>query len=156
MSLERFVHPQIGAKRVNEITSGDVMRVLLPIWNDKRATATKLKSRIAGVEGAYQRGDGHSSTGGLLKSGVRQPRFWRPPPHPPRTPRLHPPRTQCPLISEEPLLQGSGRTQALRALLQAEQERGPDFLRLANALSALYPRGSDEKQLLDAMLLAAR
>ena len=54
------------------------------------------------------------------------------------------------------LLQGSGRTQALRALLQAEQERGPDFMRLANALSALYPRGSDEKRLLDAMLLAAR
>ena len=54
------------------------------------------------------------------------------------------------------LLQGSGRTRALRALLQAEQERGPDFLRLANALSALYPRGSDEKRLLDAMLLAAR
>jgi len=41
-------------------------------------------------------------------------------------------------------------------LLQAEQERGPDFVRLANALSALYPRGSDEKRLLDAMLLATR
>ena len=48
-SLERFVYPQIGSKRVNEISSGDVMRVLLPIWNDKRATATKLKSRISGV-----------------------------------------------------------------------------------------------------------
>jgi hypothetical protein len=32
---------------------------------------------------------------------------------------------------------------------------GPDFLRLANSLSALYPKGSDEKRLLDAMLLAA-
>ena len=53
------------------------------------------------------------------------------------------------------LLQASGRSQALRNLLQAEQERGPDFLRLANALSALYPRGSQEKRLLDAMLLAA-
>jgi putative DNA methylase len=52
------------------------------------------------------------------------------------------------------LLQSSGRTNALRALLTAEQERGPDFLRLANALSALYPRGSEEKRLLDAMLLA--
>ena len=52
------------------------------------------------------------------------------------------------------LLQAGGRTNALRALAQAEQERGPDFLRLANALSALYPRGSDEKRLLDAMLLA--
>jgi putative DNA methylase len=51
------------------------------------------------------------------------------------------------------LLQASGRTNALRSLLKAEQER-PDFLRLANALSALYPKGSEEKRLLDAMLLA--
>jgi hypothetical protein len=54
------------------------------------------------------------------------------------------------------LLQASGRTNALRALLTAEQERGPDFLRLANALSALYPSGCEEKRLLDAMLLAVR
>ena len=53
------------------------------------------------------------------------------------------------------LLQASGRSQALRNLLRAEQERSPDFLRLANALTALYPRGSEEKRLLDAMLLAA-
>ena len=52
------------------------------------------------------------------------------------------------------LLQSGGRTNALRALLKAEQERGTDFLRLANALSALYPTGSEEKRLLDAMLLA--
>ena len=52
------------------------------------------------------------------------------------------------------LLQSSGRSQALRNLLRAEQERSPDFLRLANALTALYPRGSEEKRLLDAMLLA--
>jgi adenine-specific DNA methylase len=52
------------------------------------------------------------------------------------------------------LLQSSGHTNALRALLADEQERGTDFLRLANALSALYPRGSEEKRLLDAMLLA--
>lgn len=31
---------------------------------------------------------------------------------------------------------------------------GPDFLLVANALSALYPRDSEEKRLLDAMLLA--
>jgi hypothetical protein len=52
------------------------------------------------------------------------------------------------------LLQAAGRAHALRALLQAEVERGSDFVRLANALSALYPRESDEKRLLDAMLLA--
>ena len=53
------------------------------------------------------------------------------------------------------LLQRAGRSAALRALLAAEQERGAGFMRLANALSALYPRGSEEKRLLDAMLLAA-
>jgi adenine-specific DNA methylase/REP element-mobilizing transposase RayT len=53
------------------------------------------------------------------------------------------------------LLQASGRANALRALLKSEIERGPEFLRLANALSALYPKDSDEKRLLDAMLLAA-
>jgi adenine-specific DNA methylase len=52
------------------------------------------------------------------------------------------------------LLQAGGRTNALRALLKAEQERGSDFVRLANALSALYPKDSEEKRLLDAMLLA--
>ena len=52
------------------------------------------------------------------------------------------------------LLQASGRANALRSLLKSEQDRGPEFLRLANALSALYPKGSEEKRLIDAMLLA--
>ncbi len=52
------------------------------------------------------------------------------------------------------LLQGSGKANALRTLLMDEMTRGPDFLRLANALSALYPRESEEKRSLDAMLLA--
>ena len=52
------------------------------------------------------------------------------------------------------LLQSSGHSNALRKLIVAEQERGPEFLRLANSLSALYPPGSDEKRLLDGMLLA--
>ena len=52
------------------------------------------------------------------------------------------------------LLQSGGHANALRSLIRVEQERGPDFLRLANALSALYPQGCNEKRLLDAMLLA--
>jgi len=43
------------------------------------------------------------------------------------------------------LLQAGGRANALRALLKAE---------VANALSALYPKTSEEKRLVDAMLLA--
>ena len=53
------------------------------------------------------------------------------------------------------LLQAGGHSIALRATIEAERRRGPEFLRLANALSALYPRSSPEKRLLDAMLLAA-
>ncbi len=54
------------------------------------------------------------------------------------------------------LLQAGGQATALRAMLEAETQRSPDFLRLANALSALYPKDSEEKRLLDAMLLAVR
>lgn len=52
------------------------------------------------------------------------------------------------------LLQKQGRTNALRELLFYETHYRPEFVRLANALSALYPKGSEEKRLLDAMLLA--
>jgi len=54
------------------------------------------------------------------------------------------------------LLQAGGQSNALRMLIKAEQDRGSEFLRLANALSALYPKKSEEKRLLDAMLLAAQ
>lgn len=53
------------------------------------------------------------------------------------------------------LLQASGRSNALRALLVTEMARSPDFLRLANALAVLYPKDSEEKRLVEAMLLAA-
>ncbi len=52
------------------------------------------------------------------------------------------------------LLQTSGHTDALRTFIDSEMNRGPEFLHLANALSALYPRGCQEKRLIDAMLLA--
>ncbi len=42
-----------------------------------------------------------------------------------------------------------------RPRMVPRQQRGPDFLRLANGPSALYPKGSEERRLLDAMLLAA-
>ncbi|MCY4001543.1 MAG: DUF1156 domain-containing protein [Bacteroidetes bacterium] len=52
------------------------------------------------------------------------------------------------------LFQAGGQSGALRTLIASELSRGPEFLHLANALSALYPIGSQEKRLLDAMLLA--
>jgi hypothetical protein len=89
-------------------------------------------------------------------------------PEPPEPPRLRPrdygkPRPARPFAGQVTtldrvhagmLLQRAGQTNALRALLAAESERGTEFRRLANALSALYPRDAEEKRLLDAMLLA--
>jgi putative DNA methylase len=68
--------------------------------------------------------------------------------------RTHREATTLDRVHAAMILQSSGRANALRALLKSEQERGPDFVRLANALSALYPKDSEEKRLLDAMLLA--
>lgn len=65
------------------------------------------------------------------------------------------PATTLDRVHAAMLLQASGHAAALRALLKTETERSPDFLRLANALSALYPKDSEEKRLLDAMLLAS-
>ena len=65
-----------------------------------------------------------------------------------------PERTALDRVHAAMLLQAGGHANALRTLIVSEQDRGPDFLRLSNALSALYPRGSREKRLLDAMLLA--
>lgn len=52
------------------------------------------------------------------------------------------------------LLQRSGQTNALRALLRTEVAQGKDFERLSTRLSALYPKEAEEKRLLDAMILA--
>jgi hypothetical protein len=67
---------------------------------------------------------------------------------------LRPDATTLDRVHLAMLLQASGKANALRTMLKAESERGPDFLRLANALSALYPKDSEEKRLLDAMLPA--
>ncbi len=69
-------------------------------------------------------------------------------------PALAPGTTTLDRVHIAMLLQAAGKSNALRTMLKAESEHGQDFLRLANALSALYPRDSEEKRLVDAMLLA--
>lgn len=51
-------------------------------------------------------------------------------------------------------LPSNGHVTGLRVLVTAEQDRNPDFLWLSNSFSALYLRGSQEKRLLQGMLLA--
>ena len=48
-SLETYAYPSIGELSVSEVTPGHVMAVLLPIWNDKRETARRVKQRISAI-----------------------------------------------------------------------------------------------------------
>ena len=48
-SLETYAYPSIGELPVSELTPGHVMSVLLPIWNEKRETARRVKQRISAI-----------------------------------------------------------------------------------------------------------
>ena len=41
--------PELGQKRIDEITASDVMAVLLPIWNTKAETARRVRQRIGTI-----------------------------------------------------------------------------------------------------------
>ena len=59
-SLQRYAYPKIGSMHVDEITTADLVQVLLPIWHKKRETARKVKTRM-GVVMRYAIGEGHRS-----------------------------------------------------------------------------------------------
>ena len=48
-SLERHAFPRIGGMPVSEVTSGDVIGILAPIWHEKAVTAQRLRQRIRAV-----------------------------------------------------------------------------------------------------------
>jgi len=48
-SLEEYVFPYFGSKRVDRVSSADIRDVLLPIWNSKPETARRVKQRIGAV-----------------------------------------------------------------------------------------------------------
>ncbi len=48
-SLRRFIYPALGTIPVDQITTADLVRVLLPIWHTKAETARKLKTRLGVV-----------------------------------------------------------------------------------------------------------
>ncbi len=59
-SLQRYAYPRIGSMPVDEITTADLVRVLLPIWHEKRETARKVKTRM-GVVMRWSVGAGYRS-----------------------------------------------------------------------------------------------
>ena len=48
-SMRCHVYPKIGDKPVGEITTADVLGVLMPIWYDKADTARRVRNRIKAV-----------------------------------------------------------------------------------------------------------
>lgn len=49
-SMETYIYPIIGENRpVNDITSVDVMSVLVPIWGAKPTTAKRIRQRISAI-----------------------------------------------------------------------------------------------------------
>ena len=48
-SLRDYAVPKIGRKRVDRISTADVMEVLLPIWATKRETARRVRQRIGAI-----------------------------------------------------------------------------------------------------------
>ena len=48
-SLRDYAMPRLGRMRIDEITTSDVMAVLLPIWTTKAETARRVRQRIGAV-----------------------------------------------------------------------------------------------------------
>ena len=48
-TLRTYAHPVIGRKPVDEITTGDVLAILTPIWTTKPETASRVRQRLETV-----------------------------------------------------------------------------------------------------------
>ena len=48
-TLQAYAFPRIGRRRVDVIQSGDILRVLLPIWLEKPETARRVRQRLRTV-----------------------------------------------------------------------------------------------------------
>lgn len=48
-TLEADVFPHFGAKRIDLVTSADVLSALMPVWNVKAETARRIRQRIGSV-----------------------------------------------------------------------------------------------------------
>ena len=48
-SLRDYAIPRLGKLRVSDISTADVMAVLLPIWNEKPETARRVRQRVGAI-----------------------------------------------------------------------------------------------------------
>ena len=76
-TLDAYAMPRLGNRPVDRITIADVMAVLLPIWNDKRETARRVRLRAIfkwSVAQGYRDDNpaGDAIGAALLKNGVHR------------------------------------------------------------------------------------
>lgn len=78
-TLEQYAYPEIGDKRVDQIDTPDILRILSPIWLTKAETARRVRQRIASVfdwakAAGYRTGDNpvEGVTRGLPKQDERK------------------------------------------------------------------------------------
>lgn len=48
-TLDTYVYPTFGSKRIDQVNGTDVLAVLTPLWNEKPETAKRVKQRIGTV-----------------------------------------------------------------------------------------------------------
>lgn len=86
-SLRDYALPRLGKLRVDAINTADVMAVLLPIWNEKRETARRVRQRISTVmrwavaEGHRQDNPAGEAIGAALPKNGHQRRHQTALPH---------------------------------------------------------------------------
>ena len=67
-TIEEFAYPAIANKRLDEIDTEDILKILTPIWNTKTVTASRLRGRLEWILA--------SATTRKLRSGIN-PALWR-------------------------------------------------------------------------------
>lgn len=67
-TLEKFVFPYIADKKIDEIDTNDILKILNPIWSSKTSTASRLRGRLEWILA--------SATTRELRSGIN-PALWR-------------------------------------------------------------------------------
>ena len=48
-TLRNYVYPRLGQRSVADIGTGDVMAILMPMWNEKPETARRVRQRISTI-----------------------------------------------------------------------------------------------------------
>ena len=86
-SLARYAYQKIGDKPIDTVTTGDVLSVLTPFWNEKRETARRVRQRIGAImrwavaQGYRQDNPAGDAIGAALPKSAAPKRHHRALPH---------------------------------------------------------------------------